>query len=316
MQQTATGPAIEVRALSKRFGFGRRAVAAVNDVSLRVERGEIYGLLGRNGAGKTTLIKILLDIVRPTRGEAFVHGVSSRKAAARRTVGYLPEDHRFPEYQTGLSALSFYASLSGAAIAGDKPRLRELLASVDLADAADRKIRAFSKGMKQRLGLAQALVHSPEIIFLDEPTDGVDPVGRAKIRDLLSELKARGKTIFLNSHLLSEVERVCDRVGIMEKGALVREGTLEQLTRVERAFTLETVPALDDARLGELARLVHAATRTAHGLDVVVAEDRSIDAVVDYLRANGVGIRGLAAKKLSLEEVFLDTIDNGARGAA
>ncbi len=310
------GTAIEVQGLSKTYGRGARAVAALADVSLRVAPGEIYGLLGRNGAGKTTLVKILLDIVRASRGKAFLRGVASRSTAARRTVGYLPEDHRFPEYQTGLGALGFYASLSSAPIARDEKRLRELLASVDLADAAERKIRAYSKGMKQRLGLAQALVHDPEILFLDEPTDGVDPVGRAKIRDMLLGLKSRGKTIFLNSHLLSEVERVCDRVGIMERGTLLREGTPDALTRVEREFALQTVPELDEAQVAAVALLVRSAARTEQGLDVVVADERDIDAVVDYLRARGVGVRGLTAKKLSLEEVFLDTIDNGEGGAA
>jgi ABC-2 type transport system ATP-binding protein len=281
MTQTVTGPAIEVRKLAKTYGRGARAVPALADVSLSVAPGEIYGLLGRNGAGKTTLVKILLDIVRPSRGATFLRGISSRSTASRRTVGYLPEDHRFPEYQTGLGLLSFYASLSGAAIAGDKERLQALLASVDLADAADRRVRTYSKGMKQRLGLAQALVHDPEILFLDEPTDGVDPVGRAKIRDMLLVLKSRGKTIFLNSHLLSEVERVCDRVGIMERGVLLKEGTPDALTRVERAFALETSPELDDAQLAELARLVHSATRAARGLEVIVGEERDIDAVVD-----------------------------------
>jgi len=316
MTQAAGGAAIEVVALSKTYGRGRGAVAALKGVSLRVAPGEIYGLLGRNGAGKTTLVKILLDIVRPSRGAAFVRGVPSRSAAARRTVGYLPEDHRFPEYQTGLGALAFYASLSGAKAAGDPGRLRGLLALVDLADAADRRIRAYSKGMKQRLGLAQALVHDPAILLLDEPTDGVDPVGRARIRELLVDLKGRGTTILLNSHLLSEVERVCDRVGIMEGGALVREGTLDALTRVPRAYTIETSPALDDAQLAELSRIARSAARTQFGIEVSVAEDRGIDAVVDCLRARGVGIRALAEKKLSLEEVFLDAIDGNGRGAA
>jgi len=312
----AGGAAIEAAALSKTYGRGRGAVAALANVSLRVVPGEIYGLLGRNGAGKTTLVKILLDIVRPTRGAAFIRGVTSRSAAARRTVGYLPEDHRFPEYQTGLDALAFYAALSGAPAAGDPARLRGLLDLVNLADAADRRIRGYSKGMKQRLGLAQALVHDPEILLLDEPTDGVDPVGRARIRELLVDLRSRGKTILLNSHLLSEVERVCDRVGIMEGGALVREGTLDALTRVRRAYSIETAPALDDAQLGELAGVVRGAARAGSGIEVCVGEYRGIDAVVDHLRARGVGIRSLAEKKISLEEVFLNAIDDNERGAA
>jgi ABC-2 type transport system ATP-binding protein len=214
--------AIHVDRLRKRFGAGPAQVDALCGISLRVEPGEIYGLLGRNGAGKTTLVRILLDLVRPTAGKARILGRPSREVAARAAVGYLPEDHRFPEYQTGEGTLLLQGALAGLPARARKARARELLGLVGLDRAGRQKVRAYSKGMKQRLGLAQALVGDPQLVLLDEPTDGVDPVGRAEIRDLLLSLKRSGKTVFLNSHLLSEVERLCDRVAILERGALVR----------------------------------------------------------------------------------------------
>ena len=216
--------AIRVESVSKRYGRGAKAVDALRGASLAVRDGEIFGLLGRNGAGKTTLVKILLDIVRPSAGGASLLGRPVRDPGARHEVGYLPEDHRFAEYQTAESALDFYAMLSGVPRSLRRRRVPELLAMVGLGKDARRKIRGFSKGMKQRLGLAQALLHEPRVLLLDEPTDGVDPVGRAEIRDVLLQLKNEKRTVFLNSHLLSEVERLCDRVAILERGQVVREG--------------------------------------------------------------------------------------------
>src|SRR5204863_4264972 len=193
-------------------------------VSLTVERGHIFGLLGQNGAGKTTLIKILLGITRLTAGNASLLDEPAGSAAVRRRVGYLPEDHRFPDYHTGASLLDFYGALLDVPRRERARRIPEALEQVGLRGRMDYKIRTYSKGMKQRLGIAQALFHDPEVVFLDEPTDGVDPVGRREIRAIMARLKGEGKTLFLNSHLLGEVELVCDRVGILQEGELVREG--------------------------------------------------------------------------------------------
>ncbi len=296
-------PALEVRDLKKSYG----AVRALEGVTLSVGKGEIYGLLGRNGAGKTTLVKILLSIVRPTSGDARLLERPVSDPAARERVGYLPEDHRFPEYHTAESALDFYGALSG--VPGDERRRRipELLKRMELTDAATRKIRTYSKGMKQRLGLAQALLHDPEVVFLDEPTDGVDPVGRKQVRDLLLELKSRGRTIFLNSHLLGEVEQVCDRVGIMEKGRLVKEGTVESLTR--RANVVEVkVEGLAEAAWAGLKAAVPGLSRSGDVLEFPLEEGKSMDGVIDLLRAKGVSVRGVSEKKRSLEDVFIDTV--------
>jgi ABC-2 type transport system ATP-binding protein len=300
--------AVAVADLVKRYGRGARAVEALRGVSLDVPAGAIYGLLGRNGAGKTTLVKILLDIVRPTAGTAALLGSPTGRAAARREVGYLPEDHRFPEYQTGESALHFHGLLAGVPRRERRRRVAALLDLVGLAAAGRRKVRAYSKGMKQRLGLAQAMVGEPRLLFLDEPSDGVDPVGRAEIRDVLVRLKQAGKTVFLNSHLLSEVERVCDRVGILERGQLVREGTLDHLTRSERIVAVSTRPLPDAALLDALRPLVASIAPLPDGFEVGLASEDGIDAVVDLLRGRGFGIRSLVPKRFSLEEVFLQTV--------
>jgi ABC-2 type transport system ATP-binding protein len=243
--------AIAVADVHKTF---RGGVHALRGVTLEVAPGEIVGLLGRNGAGKTTLVKILLDLVRPTRGATRLLGIPSRTPRARREVGYLPEDHRFPDYHTAESALCFYGGLSGLGGARLRARARELLGRFGLAAARGRKIRSFSKGMKQRLGLAQVFLAEPRLLFLDEPTDGVDPVGRREIRGLMQDLKSRGTTIFLNSHLLGEVELICDRVAIMDRGRILALDTVAGLIAAHGAAAVVegslVRPPADPARFG------------------------------------------------------------------
>ncbi|MEQ8767092.1 MAG: ABC transporter ATP-binding protein, partial [Planctomycetota bacterium] len=248
----------------------------------------------------------------PTTGETAILGVLSGTTAARRPVGYLPEDHRFPEYRTAEGLIHFYGTLSGMPSAALRTRTAELLEQVGLSGAAQKKVRGFSKGMKQRLGLAQAMVHDPDVIFLDEPTDGVDPKGRAEIREVLSTLKQQGKTIFLNSHLLSEVEQICDRVGILHQGVLVREGATRELTRSEGSFVITTKPAPDEATLAALREKVVALTCEGDSLEVQIEREDDIDGVVDLLRSRSIGIRTLNGKKLTLEQVFLQVIGTEA----
>ncbi len=301
--------AIEVRDLVKDY----KDVHALRGVSLAVEPGEIYGLLGRNGAGKTTLVKILLSIVHATGGEARLLDRPVPHAASRRLVGYLPEDHRFPEYHTAESALDFYGALCDLPRAERRRRIPGLLERMGLKDAARRKVRTYSKGMKQRLGLAQAVLHDPEVLFLDEPTDGVDPVGRKETRELLVELKSRGRTIFLNSHLLSEVERVCDRVGILDSGRLVREGTVEALTRSANAYEVRiegSVAIVWD----QLLAIAPGARKDGDAILFTLPEGRKVDDVIDLLREGGVSVRGFSEQKRSLEDIFIDTVGE-SRGA-
>src|SRR5579864_8815200 len=224
--------AIETEGLIKIFRsrWSGKEVRAVDGISLRVEQGTTFGLLGPNGAGKTTFVKLLLSCAHPTAGRATVFGRDARHAEARRPIGYLPENHRFPTYMTGRSMLDFYGALSGMDAASRRKRIPELLATVGLAEWGDVRLGKYSKGMLQRVGLAQALMHAPSLLILDEPTDGVDPIGRRQIRDILHALEQQGVTIFLNSHLLAEVELFCREVAIIQKGKLALSGTVLELT--------------------------------------------------------------------------------------
>jgi ABC-2 type transport system ATP-binding protein len=298
-------PVIQTEGLEKEY---KGKVKALKGVSIRVEPGEIYGLLGRNGAGKTTLIKILLGIVKPTGGSACLLDRPAGATAVRYHIGYLPEDHRFPEYHTGWSLLDFYATLLGVSRTERRRRIPLVLEMMNLSNRMHSKIRTYSKGMKQRLGIAQALLHKPAVLFLDEPTDGVDPVGRREIRQILQGLKDEGKTIFINSHLLSEVEMICDRAGIMELGQLVREGDIATLTREKGRYQIrladgQTLPEADLLRVG------YHPQRCKDGLwEVYLEENQSIDAVVDLLRSKGLSLRHLVEKRQTLEEIFIATI--------
>lgn len=275
---------------------------------MEIASGEIYGLLGRNGAGKTTLVKILLDLVRSTTGKTSLFSRPTSDPSSRCQVGYLPEDLRFHEYHNAETALHFYGSLSGIAPSTLRKKADALLSLVELQEARKKKIRAFSKGMKQRLGLAQAMIHDPTLLFLDEPTDGVDPVGRAEIRRILETLRDEGTTIFLNSHLLSEVEQICNRVGILERGSLVREGPLEKLLEREKALTLRTESALEKEPLAGIATIAKSVRADGRETELILHRAEDLDRIVDRLRSQGIGIRALEPKRLSLEEIFLHAV--------
>ena len=294
---------IHTKNLAKRYG----KIEALKGVSLKVEEKEIFGLLGQNGAGKTTLIKILLGITRETMGEAHLLGKSAGTPAVLRRVGYLPEDHRFPEYHTGHSLLDFYGSLLGVSRHDRQKRIPEMLELVGLKGRMHSKVRTYSKGMKQRLGIAQALFHNPDVIFLDEPTDGVDPVGRREIRTLLQHLKSEGKTIFINSHLLGEVELICDRVGILQSGELIREGDIASLTRQRGLFLVGLAPGQTFPQ-AEVAQKGYPVTTRGEFWEVALADGQSIDPVVDLLRSRGLSIRHLVEKRQTLEDMFLETV--------
>ena len=236
MSETAQNiPAVKVEGLTKVFHtqFKRQVVPAVVDLSFEVGVGEVYGLIGPNGSGKSTTMKVILGLIHATLGKTAVFGIDSSKVGSRKDVGFLPENPYFYKHLTGEETLKFYGKLCGIRGVALKKRVPELLEMVALEDAADRRLGGYSKGMLQRIGLAQALVHEPRLVVLDEPTAGVDPRGSRKIRDLVLELKNRGKSVILCSHLLEQVQEVCDRVGIMNKGEMVKEGTLEELTTVE-----------------------------------------------------------------------------------
>ncbi len=304
--------AIQVDGLTKRYGRGARASVALDGLSLSVEPGRIYGLLGANGAGKTTLVKVLLGLRRATEGTASLLGRPIGDVRVRREVGYLPEDHRLPPYLTGHQALRIYGSLQGLSKAEIRSRGGELLERLDLAGRAGQKIRAWSKGMKQRLGLAQALLGRPRLLFLDEPTDGVDPVGRKVIREIIEEAARGGTTVFLNSHLLMEVERICHRIAILDRGRKVCEGAVEDLVRPSNEFEFDLAGGPGDPA-DTLAGLPGVSAEASDGGWLVrVDREESIDAVIDRLRAAGHGIRGMTRRKQSLEDYFLQTLEEAA----
>jgi ABC-2 type transport system ATP-binding protein len=262
-------PAVAVRGLTKVFPipFKRRAVVAVRDLNLLVEPGQIYGLLGPNGSGKSTTLKIILGLVSSTRGTTEIFGRDSNLVASRESVGFLPESPYFYKYLTGAETIRFYGKLCGLRGAGLRRRVDEMLALVGLTGARDRRLGSYSTGMLQRIGLAQALVQDPRLVVLDEPTAGVDPAGARDIRDLILDLKNRGITVLLSSHLLGQVQEICDRVGILANGVLVREGALQDLLAIQNQTDvvlenaspeflqeIETLAAKSGARLIEQTR--------------------------------------------------------------
>jgi ABC-2 type transport system ATP-binding protein len=230
-------------------------LTAVDNVSLEVQAGEVYGLIGPNGSGKSTTMKVLLGLLRPTSGDCAIFGRDSARVDSREDVGFLPENPYFYKHLTGREMLRFYGRLCGLRGVALTARIKELLELVDLTAAGDRRLAGYSKGMLQRIGLAQAIIHQPRLVVLDEPTAGVDPAGSRKIRDLILELKRRGISVILSSHLLEQVQEVCDRIGIIFRGKMVREGSLAELTKVEdqtEVLLRNAPPALLDA-IRELA---------------------------------------------------------------
>src|SRR2546430_9862744 len=235
-----TNPAVAVHGLTKIFSvpFHRQSIVAVRDLDLRIESGEVYGLLGPNGSGKSTTLKIILGLVSPTHGCTEICGRDSRLVESREAVGFLPENPYFYKFLTGAETLRFFGRLCGMTGATLKSRVNELLDLVGLDKARHRRLGTYSKGMLQRIGLAQALIHDPRLVVLDEPTAGVDPAGSREIRDLIMDLKRRGITVLLSSHLLAQAQEICDRIGSLADGVLVREGRLQELIAIENQTEL------------------------------------------------------------------------------
>jgi len=302
---------ISVHDLVKVYRSRRRRLCALNGVGLEVGRGEVFGLLGPNGAGKTTLVKILLGLTRPTGGEVRIRGADPARSEARLRVGYLPEGHRFPGYLSGIAALRLFGRLAGVGERELGSRIPELLELVGLAERGRDRIGRYSKGMTQRLGLAAALIDRPEVLLLDEPTDGVDPVGRRHIRDVLLAECRRGTSILINSHLLSEVERTCGRVAILDRGRVLREATVEELTRSGLRYRI--------LMEGGVAGPVHAVpgttlTRRNGHLDVEAESVGALNALLDALRSDGRLLTEVTPVRSDLEDVFVKLV--GADAAA
>ena len=289
-------------------------VHALRGIEMRVHRGEIFGLLGPNGAGKTTLVKIMMTVVRPTKARGTVLGqrVGHKPTLAR--VGYLPEHHRFPSYLTGRQVLEFYAALANVDRKTRKKRALSLLDLVGMKEWADKKIGSYSKGMMQRVGLAQALMNEPDLIVLDEPTDGVDPVGRREIRDVLVKLKAEGKTVFLNSHLLSELEMVCDRVAILVQGNVATQGTIEDLTAESQRYEI-LIEGSAPQWTGEFDELRSESGSEGQTLLVRRGSDPTqVQAIIDRLRTDGRTILSVKPVRESLEDLFMRAVTDPETG--
>lgn len=301
---------VETENLTKIFDSGRfskSAVTALKDLTLSIEKGKIFGLLGPNGAGKTTLVKILLGITHPTIGtvKLFEREISDHKIRSK--VGYLPENHKFPEYLTAYESLVYLGKLSGVKNIELQNRIDLNLKLVDLDKWKKTKIKKFSKGMLQRLGIAQALINEPELIFLDEPTDGVDPIGRKDIRDILINLRHEGKTILVNSHLLSEVELVCDNVAILNKGVLIKEGNIEELTTQKNKYNFTTSEISNDILTGLLNNF-KAVISSKTNFSILIEDLNALNVVIDYLRDSKILIHTITKEKDTLEDLFINLI--------
>jgi ABC-2 type transport system ATP-binding protein len=302
-----TEPVIETEALRKVFG----EQVAVDALSVTIRRGEVFGFLGPNGAGKTTSLKLLLGLIEPSGGRGTVLGTPLGRREARARIGFLPEHFRFHDCLTARELLRFRGRLFGLRGPPLETRIEGLLTRVDLADAADRQVRTFSKGMLQRAGLAQALVNEPDLVFLDEPTSGLDPLGRVLVRGIIDDLRARGTTVFLNSHLLGEVEATCDRVVFVKQGRVIRELSLaERPTGVDVELKIDRTDALT---LTGLAAFGAVQSDADGSVRLRLADERAAADVARWVVERGIALYELRVVRKSLEEWFLEIMGDEQR---
>lgn len=305
-------PSIDLSEVSKTY---RGRVHALRSVSLQVHPGEIFGLLGPNGAGKSTLVKIMMTVVRPTsaRGTVLGRPVGHKPTLAR--VGYLPEHHRFPQWLTGRQAIEFAGAMCKMPRRLRRHRASELLDLVNMTEWSSRRLGTYSKGMQQRIGLATSMINDPELILLDEPTDGVDPVGRKEIREVLVRMRDEGRSVLVNSHILSELEGFCSRVAILLQGSVVRQGTVDSLTResCRHEITVQESPQ----RIGVIdGTSIAPASDGASRLTLNTMDPREVQPVIDQLRSRGLTILEVVQARDSLEDLFMDSVTDASTGQA
>jgi ABC-2 type transport system ATP-binding protein len=304
-------PIVWVRDIVKDFrpGFGIRKKRVLHGIGFAVQPGEIFGFVGPNGAGKTTTLKILLGLIHATSGDAAILGHRVRETAFRREIGFLPENPYFYDYLTGREILGFYARLSGVPGSERERRVADLLERVGLAHAADARLRTYSKGMLQRIGIAQALVHDPQVVFLDEPMSGLDPIGRKEIRDLIVQLHAAGKTIFMNTHILSDVEMLCDRVAIIVKGRIRYEGRTDEFLEGEDRRADVILANLPPELAESFERRYDAVlSGRSENIEFRIAEKHATEMIRIALDA-GAELRSLTPHRVSLETIFMSAVE-------
>ncbi len=297
--------AVTTQQLRKVYG----TTPAVASLDLAVPTGEIFGFLGPNGAGKSTCVKMLLGLVFPTQGSGTLLGAPLGDHRIKARVGFLPEHFRFHEWLTAREFLNFHGQLYGMNSKQRRKRIVEVLAIVNLERAATQQLRTFSKGMLQRIGIAQALIHDPELIFLDEPTSALDPIGRRLVRDIIRRLKAEKKTVFLNSHLLSEVEAVCDRVAIIQRGEVIRDGTLDELLATQRLLDVHAQGMTDDV-LAQVKAQWEISSLEGDRLTLALNDPADVPNVVALLVSGGAAVHHVALRHESLEDLFVRTVDD------
>jgi ABC-2 type transport system ATP-binding protein len=297
--------AVETKMLTKYYSNGR--IKALEDLSLEVEKGTIFSLLGPNGSGKTTMIKLLLGICHPTRGTAKILGQQINDYKSHRQIGYLAENHHFPDFLNARQVLYYYGKMGGISPSILKDRIPQLLRLVKLEDWEGVKIRKYSKGMLQRLGIAQALVNDPELLFLDEPTDGIDPVGRREVRDILLKIREEGKSIFLNSHLLSEVELVSDEIAILKNGRMIQRGKVQDFISVKDTYQIQLKDG--DVIASEISKKLKIELQKKNGSYLIaVLDDQHLNHFIDEIRNQNIIIQAVVPYKITLEDFFIEVI--------
>jgi ABC-2 type transport system ATP-binding protein len=308
---------VQVEEVVKDFrpGFGLRRKRVLHGISFGVHDGEIFGFVGPNGAGKTTTLKVLMGLIRATSGSASILGHDVSETEFRRHVGFLPENPYFYDYLSGREILEFYARLCGVSSRDRKRRVDTLLDWVGLSHAADARLRTYSKGMQQRVGIAQALVHDPRVVFLDEPMSGLDPIGRAEIRDLILRLRAEGKTVFMNTHILSDVETVCDRVAIIVRGRIRHEGPIDGFLDSENRQTDVVVSRLSATAAVALEEQLSARLRPLGDRLELRVPEKSVNEALRMLLESGCEVLSVTPHRASLESIFLSAARQGQEDA-